>query len=103
MSRLTVKCAPTRIFPVVFKVIFFLSGKKRKLSAALWRLRVSSSVIIHIVAFWCFVVCALADVITIDKTNENFRMIYDTKGRFVPHKIHPDEAQVKLSFLATES
>lgn len=40
--------------------------------------------------------CGFQDVITIEKTNENFRMIYDTKGRFVPHRIHPDEAQYKL-------
>merc|ERR1712093_856270 len=32
------------------------------------------------------------DVITIEKTKENFRMLYDTKGRFAVHKIHKDEA-----------
>ena len=36
------------------------------------------------------------DVITIDKTKENFRMLYDTKGRFVIHQIHADEAAYKL-------
>merc|ERR1719247_1820981 len=36
------------------------------------------------------------DVITIDKTKENFRMLYDTKGRFNVHKIHKDEATYKL-------
>jgi small subunit ribosomal protein S4e len=36
------------------------------------------------------------DVITIDKTNENFRLIYDTKGRFIVHRITAEEASYKL-------
>lgn len=36
------------------------------------------------------------DVVTIDRTNENFRLLYDTKGRFVPIKISPEEAEYKL-------
>lgn len=36
------------------------------------------------------------DVITIEKTNEHFRLIYDTKGRFAIQRIHPDEAKYKL-------
>jgi small subunit ribosomal protein S4e len=36
------------------------------------------------------------DVVTIDKTAENFRLLYDTKGRFVLHRISTDEAQYKL-------
>merc|ERR1712158_303262 len=36
------------------------------------------------------------DVITIDKSGENFRLIYDTKGRFVVHRINADEASYKL-------
>jgi len=36
------------------------------------------------------------DVITIDKTGEDFRLIYDTKGRFVVHPIRNDEASYKL-------
>lgn len=36
------------------------------------------------------------DVISIEKTNENFRLIYDTKGRFQVHRITPDEASYKL-------
>jgi len=36
------------------------------------------------------------DVITIDKTGENFRLIYDTKGRYAVHRIKPEEAQFKL-------
>lgn len=36
------------------------------------------------------------DVISIDKTNDNFRLMYDTKGRFVLHPITKEEAQFKL-------
>ncbi|KAK6521999.1 40S ribosomal protein S4 [Arthrobotrys megalospora] len=36
------------------------------------------------------------DVITIEKTGEHFRLIYDTKGRFTIHRITPEEAKYKL-------
>jgi len=36
------------------------------------------------------------DVVTIPKTNEQFRLLYDTKGRFVLHRITPEEASYKL-------
>lgn len=36
------------------------------------------------------------DVIDIDKTDEHFRLVYDTKGRFVVHRITRDEAAYKL-------
>jgi small subunit ribosomal protein S4e len=36
------------------------------------------------------------DVVTIEKTNENFRILYDIKGRFIPHKIDAQEASFKL-------
>jgi hypothetical protein len=36
------------------------------------------------------------DVITIEKTGENFRLIYDTKGRFTVHRIGKEEAEYKL-------
>ena len=35
-----------------------------------------------------------ADVITIEKTAENFRLIYDIKGRFSVHRITGEEAKV---------
>jgi len=38
----------------------------------------------------------LMDVVTLEKTKENFRLLWDTKGRFVIHKIHKDEATYKL-------
>lgn len=34
------------------------------------------------------------DVISIDKTGENFRLIYDVKGRFTVHRISTEEAKV---------
>jgi len=36
------------------------------------------------------------DVITLDKTGENFRLLYDVKGRFRVHKITDKEAKFKL-------
>jgi len=36
------------------------------------------------------------DVISIPKTNEQFRLLYDTKGRFVLHRIRDEEATYKL-------
>eukprot|EP00933_Yihiella_yeosuensis_P051229 TRINITY_DN490_c1_g1_i1.p2 TRINITY_DN490_c1_g1~~TRINITY_DN490_c1_g1_i1.p2 ORF type:complete len:259 (+),score=68.70 TRINITY_DN490_c1_g1_i1:94-870(+) len=36
------------------------------------------------------------DVVQIEKTKENFRLMYNTKGRFVMHKVAKDEAAYKL-------
>jgi len=36
------------------------------------------------------------DVITIEKTSENFRKLYDVKGRFAIQRITPQEAKYKL-------
>jgi len=36
------------------------------------------------------------DVVTIEKTNETFRLLYDTKGRFAIHRITPEEGKYKL-------
>lgn len=36
----------------------------------------------------------ILDVITIEKTNEYFRLIYDVKGRFTVHRISAEEAKV---------
>jgi len=36
------------------------------------------------------------DVISIDKTGEHFRLIYDTKGRFAVHRVEQAEAEYKL-------
>jgi small subunit ribosomal protein S4e len=37
------------------------------------------------------------DVITVPKTDEQFRLLYDVKGRFVLHRITKDEAKYKLA------
>jgi small subunit ribosomal protein S4e len=37
------------------------------------------------------------DVITIDKSDERFRLLYDVKGRFVLHRISKEESQYKLA------
>lgn len=36
------------------------------------------------------------DVISIEKTGEHFRLVYDIKGRFAVHRITEEEAQYKL-------
>ncbi|CAL9134502.1 unnamed protein product [Musa acuminata var. zebrina] len=36
------------------------------------------------------------DVVSIPKTNENFRLLYDTKGRFRLHSVRDEEAKFKL-------
>lgn len=49
----------------------------------------------------CLNICLqfVADVVSIEKTNELFRLIYDVKGRFTVHRITPEEAKVSLSFI----
>merc|ERR1712110_317385 len=37
------------------------------------------------------------DVVQLAKVNENFRLIYDVKGRFCVHRITGEEAKYKLS------
>jgi len=37
------------------------------------------------------------DVVSIDKTNQHFRILLDTKGRFIPHKIDQKESAFKLA------
>merc|ERR1711977_392011 len=36
------------------------------------------------------------DVISIEKSGEHFRLVYDTKGRFTVHRIQAEEAEYKL-------
>jgi small subunit ribosomal protein S4e len=38
----------------------------------------------------------LADVITIERSGEHFRLLYDIKGRFTIHRISAEEANFKL-------
>jgi len=43
-----------------------------------------------------------ADVVTIDKTGEHFRLIYDVKGRFTIHRISAEEAKVSVRIVGLE-
>jgi small subunit ribosomal protein S4e len=38
----------------------------------------------------------LIDVLSIEKSNDHFRLLYDVKGRFIIHRITPEEAAYKL-------
>lgn len=40
--------------------------------------------------------CGFMDVVDIDKTDEHFRLVYDSKGRFTLHRITKEEAAYKL-------
>lgn len=40
--------------------------------------------------------CFYSDVISIEKTGEHFRLIYDVKGRFTVHRITAEEAKVRI-------
>ncbi|KEG01998.1 30S ribosomal protein S4e [Plasmodium vinckei vinckei] len=44
----------------------------------------------------CTFPVGLMDVIHITKSNEYFRLLYDVKGRFVPHRITNEESKYKL-------
>lgn len=39
-------------------------------------------------------ITSFPDVVSIPKTNENFRLLYDTKGRFRLHSVRDEEAKV---------
>lgn len=41
--------------------------------------------------------CGFQDVVTINRTGEHFRLIYDVKGRFHLHRIPVAEASVESS------
>jgi small subunit ribosomal protein S4e len=41
------------------------------------------------------------DVIGIEKTNEFFRLLYDVRGRFIVHRISPEEGKYKLGRVKT--
>ena len=42
---------------------------------------------------------SFVDVIAIEKTGENFRLLYDAKGRFTIHRITAEEASVSMSIV----
>jgi small subunit ribosomal protein S4e len=39
---------------------------------------------------------AATDVVHIEKSSDHFRLLYNTKGRFVLHRVKEDEAKYKL-------
>ena len=43
--------------------------------------------------------CLMLDVVSIPKTNEDFRLLYDTKGRFRLHAITGDETKVWILYV----
>ena len=43
------------------------------------------------------------DVIGIEKTNEFFRLLYDVRGRFIVHRVSPDEGKVFTPALVRHS
>jgi small subunit ribosomal protein S4e len=43
------------------------------------------------------------DVVSIEKTGENFRILYDVKGRFILKKLKADEAKFKLCKVKSRS
>lgn len=43
------------------------------------------------------------DVVSIEKTGENFRILYDVKGRFLLKKIKAEEAKFKLCKVKSRS
>lgn len=44
-------------------------------------------------------ILCISDVVTIEKTGEHFRLIYDVKGRFTIHRISAEEAKVITKYL----
>merc|ERR1712080_477113 len=42
--------------------------------------------------------CGFNDVISLDKTDEHFRMLYDAKGRFVLHRLNNNKFADENSF-----
>lgn len=45
----------------------------------------------------------LTDVVSIKKTAEHFRILYDVKGRFIAHRITEEEAKVRREILLAVS
>jgi small subunit ribosomal protein S4e len=45
----------------------------------------------------------IMDVVTIERTGEFFRILYDVKGRFQAHKIDAKEAQFKLCSIKSKA
>ena len=48
----------------------------------------------HEVKMICMQRLVKVDVVTLEGSNDRFRLLYDVKGRFVLHRISEEEAQV---------
>lgn len=46
--------------------------------------------------FLLLLLFALADVVSLEKSNEFFRLLYDVRGRFAVHRVGAEEAKYKL-------
>ncbi|KAK2119481.1 40S ribosomal protein S4, X isoform [Saguinus oedipus] len=84
------ECLPLIIF-LRNRLKYALTGDEVKKICMQWFIKIDSKVRTDITYPAGFM-----DVISIDKMGENFRLIYDTKGRFAVHRITPEEAKYKL-------
>lgn len=80
--------------PILFlrnRLKYALTGGKVKAICTRWSIEINSKV-------WTDITysAVLMDVISTDKTRENFCVIYDTKDCFAVHHIIPEEATYKL-------
>jgi ribosomal protein S4E len=78
---------------------FLSGGCSQAIYVALWAIR---SIMWTLVCVMQSILCSVypyADVISIAKTNENFRLLYDSKGRFTLHLIDSEEAKVLAALL----
>jgi ribosomal protein S4E len=59
-------------------------------------MRMHSMVLALHVLLYCLLCCPITDVVTLEKSADQFRLLYNTKGRFVLHRIKNEEATYKL-------
>lgn len=50
-----------------------------------------------------YIVLFVLDVVSIEKTGENFRLLYDVKGRFTVHRITGEEAKVSYKWSCNQT
>lgn len=46
---------------------------------------------------------SLSDVVSIERTGDHFRLLYDVKGRYILHKITAEEAKVCVPVVAADA
>lgn len=73
-----------------------VQAQQKNVAQQRWRVtinvRIYSLFTKNLYLFWLKLI--LSDVVTIDKTGEYFRLIYNVKGRFTIHRITAEEAKV---------